>query len=178
MQKLLIALLVVGSLGFSAYVLSLAPSAPAQLISEPTTVSSFSSDYDLTHDWGDIDIMGGEVQKTFVLTNTEEEPLLLSGAVSSCMCTVAEFVLADGSRSGDFGMHGGPDWSYLVEPGESFDVEVTFDPMAHGPDATGPISRTVNVISKVDESSEALAYTRIDVRGDVLSETDYQTKYE
>jgi hypothetical protein len=178
MQKLLIGLLVVGSLSFSAYVLTLAPSAPAVLTSQSTSVSSFSSASALNHDWGDIDIMGGKVTKVFSLSNSEDEALLLSGAVSSCMCTVAEFVLDDGTRSGDFGMHGGPDWSHMIDPGESFDVEVTFDPMAHGPSATGPISRTVNVISKVDRSSETLAYTRIDVRGDVLSEADYQTKYE
>lgn len=138
----------------------------------------FVSEQSLVHDWGDINIMGGEVSKTFTLRNGENVPLMLIGAVTSCMCTTGEFTLSDGSRSGEFGMHGGPEWNHLVQPGELFDVKVTFDPLAHGPEATGPITRTVNVISQPDLTAKGVQYTRIDVRGDVLSEADYQSQYE
>ena len=138
----------------------------------------FTSDQPLVHSWGDINIMDGNVTKTFTLRNDEEEPLLLIGAMTSCMCTTAEFTLHDGSTSGVFGMHGGPEWSHMVQPGESFDVQVTFDPLAHGPSATGPIMRTVNVISDPDPDVQGVQYTRIDVSGDVLSEIDYQAQYE
>lgn len=133
----------------------------------------FSSVTSLDHDWKEINIAGGDVEHTFTLTNNESETLLLDGAVTSCMCTTAEFKMSDGSDSGSFGMHGGPEWSYEVQPGESFDVRVIFDPMAHGPTATGPIRRTVNVISKPDPSSSSVVYTPINVSGDVLSEADF-----
>jgi hypothetical protein len=176
MQKILISVLVFASIAFGAYVFTLAPVGPATVVSSEQDLT-FSSPTELVHDWGDINIVGGLVHKTFSLSNTTAEPIYLAGAVSSCMCTVAEFILDDGSKSGEFGMHGGPEWSNRIEPGESFDVKVTFDPMAHGPSATGPISRTVNVIGKVDSSSQSVSYTRIDVRGDVLSQDNYQLQH-
>ncbi len=178
MQKTFIAILVAGSLVLGAFILSFANKGDQPVVSENSGHSGvFTSLTELTHDWGDINILGGVVTHDFTLTNTESTPLLLSGAVTSCMCTTADFTISDGSSSGEFGMHGGPDWTHTVQPGESFDIAVTFDPMAHGPTATGPISRTVNVIGKPDPSSKAVVYTRIDVTGDVLSEVDYQAKY-
>ena len=181
MQKIIIAVLIVGSLAIGGYIVSLGmtdSTSNANTIAETGHSGLFTSSEELVYDWGDINIMGGDVSQTFTLTNSEEEPLLLRGAMTSCMCTTAEFILKDGSKSGAFGMHGGPEWTHIVQPGESFDVTVTFDPMAHGPSATGPITRTVNVISKPDLKAKGVQYTRIDVSGDVLSEADYQAKYE
>jgi hypothetical protein len=138
------------------------------------TAGTFTSLEPLSFDWGNINIAGGNVSKTFPLTNTENEPLLVTGAVTSCMCTTAFFTLQDGSISPVFGMQGGKNWSHEVKPGESFEVTVIYDPMAHGPTATGPITRTVNVISKPDVNGKGIVYTRIDVKGNVLSESDYQ----
>lgn len=178
MQKVLITTLVVGSVAFTGFVFFSANSDPtAEVVSTAQHSGLFTSAQALNHDWGDINIFGGDVSKTFTLMNSEDEPLLLSGAVSSCMCTSAEFMLSDGSRSGVFGMHGGPDWNHMVQPGESFELTVTFDPMAHGPTATGPIARTVNVIGQPNPDQKGSVYTRIDVRGDVLSEEDYNFKY-
>jgi len=175
MKNFFIALLIIGSLTLGGFIISLgmpegSPETPQEL--------SFSSSEELSHDWGAINILGGDVTKTFTLTNDQKAPLVLSGAVTSCMCTTAEFQLSDGSTSPSFGMQGGDDWTYTVTPGESFDVEVTFDPLAHGPSATGPIMRTVNVIGKSDLKAKEVHYTRIDVSGDVLSEADYQAKHE
>lgn len=181
MQKFIIAVLVIGSLAIGGYVVSLGmdnSTSNANSVVESGHSGLFTSVEELVHDWGDINISGGDVSKTFTLTNSEDEPLMLRGAMTSCMCTTAEFTLSDGSKSGAFGMHGGPEWTHLVQPGESFDVEVVFDPMAHGPEATGPITRTVNIISKPDLKAKGVQYTRIDVSGDVLSEADYQSQYE
>jgi len=135
---------------------------------------TFTSPEPLIYDWGDINIAGGNVTKTFTLRNDETQPLLLTGAVTSCMCTTAVFTLQDGSKSPSFGMQGGEEWSYEVQPEETFEVTVIFDPMAHGPNATGPIARTVNVISKSDQKKKGVLYTRIDVRGNVLSEAEFK----
>ncbi|MGE3278287.1 MAG: DUF1573 domain-containing protein [Candidatus Altimarinota bacterium] len=138
------------------------------------TAGTFTSLEPLSFDWGNINIAGGNVTKTFTLRNDEKQPLLLTGAVTSCMCTTAVFNLQDGSKSPAFGMQGGEEWSYEVQPEESFEVTVIYDPMAHGPTATGQIIRTVNVISKPDVNGKGIVYTRIDVKGNVLSESDYQ----
>jgi len=138
------------------------------------TAGTFSSLEPLSYDWGKLNIAGGNVSKTFTLTNSEKNPLLLTGAMTSCMCTTAFFTLQDGSQSPVFGMQGGENWSHTVQPGESFEVTVIYDPMAHGPTATGPVTRTINVISKTDVNGKGVVYTRIDVKGNVLSESDYQ----
>lgn len=174
MKNLLIAVLFIGSLLFSGYILTLSPGETVVLedLSYPEAI--FASEMPLEHNWEDINIMGGKVSKDFTLKNTQDIPLYLEGAVTSCMCTTAFFTLQDGTESGAFGMHGGPNWSAVIAPGESFDVKVVFDPLAHGPEATGPIQRTVNVIGRSTPDSEGISYTRIDVRGEVLSEADFQ----
>lgn len=98
---------------------------------------------DLTYDWGDIDIAAGTVAAKFDFKNGGDEDLILKGAVTSCMCTTATFNFANGDKSPDFGMHENREWVYAVEPGERFSIDVVFDPMAHGPDAVGPISRSI-----------------------------------
>lgn len=99
------------------------------------------------HDWGFIDIYGGDLQHTFTLRNTGEQNLILKGAFTSCGCTEAKIILSDGSVSPDFGMSLVSDWIGIVKPGENFDVMVNFDPLTHGPDALGPVVRKIYVIS-------------------------------
>ncbi|MDP2691271.1 MAG: DUF1573 domain-containing protein [bacterium] len=129
-------------------------------------------------DWGDINIAGGTVEHTFTLKNEGASEILLKGASTSCMCTTASIKLPNGTESPSFGMNNPSNtWSYPVKPGESFTVLVVFDPMAHGPTATGPIKRTIDVISDPDPSDGAVQYTRLQTSGDVLSEADYLLKH-
>jgi predicted small secreted protein len=132
-------------------------------------------------DWSNINIMGGTVSKTFTLSNAGSEDLILQGAQTSCMCTVANFITPDGERSPDFGMHGRPKWAAVVEPGETFDIEVVFDPLAHGPNGTGPITRVVSLItsSQIDgniaKSTMHGVTTELHLKGNVLSESDFKS---
>lgn len=148
--------------------------------SSPTTADSnvagpvFVSEQGLFHDWGNINIMGGNVTKSFTLTNNNPNSLLLTGAVTSCMCTSAQFTLKDNSKSPVFGMHENATWTYEVQPNESFEVNVIFDPLAHGPSATGPVQRIVNVISDPDPSVKGVTYTSLDLRGNVLPEATFK----
>lgn len=151
---------------------------------ELKNVGHISTAESLTHDWGNINIRGGKVSHTFKFKNDDFQNLVLKGASTSCMCTVAAVALPDGSQSPTFGMHNNPtDWAYAVKPGEDFSVKVVFDPMAHGPDATGPIQRSVFLVtsSKADgeiaQTSPKGTVTEIKVKGDVLSKADYDTKY-
>lgn len=126
----------------------------------------------LSYSWEDINIEAGDVERGFHFRNDSEEPLLLTGLSTSCMCTTAYIELPDGSISPEFGMHGNPKWNYEVAPGEEFEVEVTFDPMAHGPNAVGPIKRQVFLTSSSPSGPVAM-----DVEANVMYAKDYQEKY-
>ena len=119
-----------------------------------------------SHDWGDINIVGGDVSYVFSFQNSGEGDLIINTASTSCMCTSAEITLANGDQSPVFGMHGNAIWDAVVASGDEFEVNVVFDPMAHGLSATGPISRSV-MLSTSDGDFE------LNVQGDVLSEEDF-----
>ena len=95
---------------------------------------------DKTHDWGNIDIEGGTVEKVFQIKNVGESNLEVTNFKTSCMCTEVK-VDINGNESPSFGMHSRSSWKGIIEPGQTADVKVVFDPMFHGPQAVGPITR-------------------------------------
>ncbi|MBI4975822.1 DUF1573 domain-containing protein [Candidatus Peregrinibacteria bacterium] len=143
---------------------------------------------DLTFDWGDINIQGGKVDRTFKLKNTGEEDLIIKSATTSCMCTNAEITLKDGTKSPNFtmgmGMGGDVQWGGIVKANEEFEVKVVFDPLAHGPDAVGPIQRVVSITTSSKSNGNYAKpanhgdgmVTEINLLGNVLSDKDYQAK--
>lgn len=109
------------------------------------------------HDFGEIPIDGGDVTSAFKLTNEADETVELAAVYTSCGCTTAVLEFADGSNAGPFGMpgHGAmPEIERRIEPGESFDVQVTFDPAAHGPQGVGHIMRAVNIHTRDGGTTE------------------------
>ena len=131
---------------------------------------------ELSYDWKEIGIAGGTVSRQFAFKNDSEEDLILKGAETTCMCTNATITLANGEESPSFGMagHGGanPQWAYAVKPGEEFKVDVVFDPMAHGPEAVGPIQRSVFLVTSSVANGE---YAKADHRsGQVITEIKLQ----
>lgn len=140
------------------------------------------------HDWNDISIKGGLVQHTFNFRNDGTEDLYLKSAKTSCMCTQARYNLPGGSISPKYGMHTKPNsWSAAIKPGEAFSMDVWFDPMAHGPTATGPIRRTVTLMTSAESDGNLTkgisgsvngSMTELFVSGNVLSEEDYESKYK
>ncbi|HKZ35790.1 MAG TPA: DUF1573 domain-containing protein [Patescibacteria group bacterium] len=108
-------------------------------------------------DWGTIGINDGIVEKTFTITNNGAGPLKLAGVVTSCMCTTAQVKTSD-SLSPAFGMHQKSSWSEQVEPGQSADLIVAFDPAFHGPSGVGAITRIVTVDTN-DASQPQLSFT-------------------
>lgn len=140
----------------------------------------------IEHDWADINIRGGDVSHTFSFKNdSADEDLYLKGAKTSCMCTTARYSFSDGSVSPKFGMHdNSTTWSKAIKPGETFDVEVVFDPMAHGPSGTGPIQRTVDLFTSARPAPtgpvaqvEGEDPMVLKANGLVLSKEDYEEKY-
>ncbi len=138
----------------------------------------------LSYDWGDINIQGGDVSHTFTFQNTGDGLVRFETATTSCMCTTATITLSNGEKSPAFGMHGSNSWGKYIAAGESASITVTFDPLAHGPNATGPISRKVyvatsakadgaTVMSSSESKDNILTLT---VSGNVLSEEEYLSK--
>lgn len=96
-----------------------------------------------THDWGEIPINGGKVEKVFRLTNTGEGELELANLATSCMCTTV-VVSTKAGESPAFGMHEQSTWKARLETGETAEMRVVFDPAYHGPTGKGTVTRVVS----------------------------------
>lgn len=98
-------------------------------------------------DFGTISMADGKVKHSFTIKNEGTGDLRLTNISTSCMCTTA-ILEGGGETSPIFGMHNNPTlWSKKIKPGQSANLEVIFDPTAHGPNATGPVTRTVTMYS-------------------------------
>ena len=97
-----------------------------------------------SHNWGDIDIMGGKVEKTFEIKNSGDGDLEIANIVTSCMCTEAQVEILE-EKSPVFGMHTRSSWKGVIKSGEVAKIRVVFDPLFHGPEAVGPITRIVAI---------------------------------
>ena len=109
-----------------------------------------------THDWGEIDIDGGIVSKSFTIENKGSSPLKLHNVVTSCMCTTAQ-LKTDGETSKKFVMHSKSGDVFEVSPGKIADLIVEFDPAFHGPSGVGAISRTITLETN-DENNPTLSF--------------------
>src|SRR3989339_1528292 len=95
------------------------------------------------YDFGTISMADGLPRHTFTIKNEGTADLDISQISTSCMCTSA-ILSVDGQDSPKFGMHSNPTfWSQSIAPGQTATLEVIFDPLAHGPDAIGPITRGI-----------------------------------
>mgnify|MGYP001560368993 FL=1 len=120
-------------------------------------------------DFGDVSMANGLAKKTVKITNQGDGDLKISRMQTSCMCTVVA-VDVGGKRSPEFGMpghgDGGPaNWSQVIKPGESGELEMIFDPNAHGPDAVGPITREIDIFS--NDGNQDGSKTVITFKGNV-----------
>jgi hypothetical protein len=114
-------------------------------------------------DLGTIPIDGGVVTTEFAVQNTGESDLTITELQTSCGCTTAVLETADGT-SPAFGANSAEnpdDWSAVLAPGQEASLIATFDPLHHGPDATGAFKRTVSILSNDPLS------TRVDVAFEV-----------
>lgn len=94
------------------------------------------------YDWGQINMRGGNVSKTFTIKNTGIDTLKLTNIKTSCHCTKAQ-VKINNISSPFFGMNNVSPWIGEVTPGQEAQLEVIFDPAYHGPQGVGPINRLV-----------------------------------
>jgi hypothetical protein len=118
-------------------------------------------------DLGEIPIRGGDVDALFRFKNNGSDPVSLVYGETSCMCTEAVVKKADGTLSSRIQMpgHGSSGrLSMVIEPGEEAQMTATFDPMAHGPSALGPIMREIII----QTNSETTPELRFSFQGNVV----------
>lgn len=91
------------------------------------------------YDFGDIEIFDGKVSTSYTLKNEGAEAVTITKAGTSCMCTEGEIA------GFTFGMHGSNVDSVVIPPGGEEVVKAVYDPLAHGPDGVGPVTRTLQI---------------------------------
>lgn len=155
--SLVILVLIVGFKVLSSSATEVAP-----VINGELTISE--SSWDL----GDVRMADGMNTKSISLTNETSSPITLTKMETSCMCTTAQIVHADGSKSGLKGMpgHGGgsANLSETIQAGETATLLINFDPNAHGPEAIGPITRNVMMMT----NSQAQPEIQLTFSGNVI----------
>ncbi len=109
------------------------------------------------YDFGTIDINGGKVTTEFPVTNMGEETVTILDGTTSCACTSAEL---DGVS---FDMHKGMNRTVTIEPGETKIMTATYDPLFHGPNSTGRITREVILKTNSVVTPEIRARFKADV---------------
>jgi len=80
-----------------------------------------------------------------MITNPTTEILTLNKLYTTCMCTEARLSV-NGASEGPFGMPGHgfiPSFEQRLEPNQTGEVEVIYDPSAHGPAGVGQIEREI-----------------------------------
>lgn len=109
-------------------------------------------------EFGDISMKNGPARHEFQIKNDGNAPLEITDMSTSCACTKVVLV-SNGKRSPEFSMpgHGAKPlfWSEKIDPGQSAVLEAVFDPLAHGPDAVGPITRAISIISNTGGKENA-----------------------
>lgn len=101
-----------------------------------------------SHDFGEIDIFGGKVNTTYTLKNIGTEDVSILSAVTSCMCT-------EGEIGGlQFGMHESSGSDVIIPAGEEKILTATFDPLAHGPEGVGKVTRELFLKTNSTVTSE------------------------
>ncbi|MEK7630269.1 MAG: DUF1573 domain-containing protein [Patescibacteria group bacterium] len=97
------------------------------------------------YDFGTISMAKGNVNHIFAITNLTNKDIVVSDITTSCMCTSA-YIVDGNSKQGPFGMVGMgyvPKANLLIKAGETKNIDVVYDPNAHGPAGVGLIDRFV-----------------------------------
>ena len=97
------------------------------------------------YDFGTVSMAKGKVNHLFQLTNPTDAPVTISQLETSCMCTNA-YIVNGNDRMGPFGMPGmgGMNTANQTIPARgTMDIDVVFDPAAHGPAGIGNIDRFI-----------------------------------
>lgn len=109
-----------------------------------------------SYDWGQIGINNGKAKATFEIKSNGSQPLKLFNIITSCACTTAQIIVGD-NASPLFDMHSKSTYVIEVPPGEVAQLKVVFDPLFHGPNDLGAITRQVTVATN-DANNPTLTF--------------------
>lgn len=140
----------------------------------PSNSGKISSATDLFYDFGNMDINGGTQSHTFGFANEGPTPLYITDLKTSCMCTKAE-IKNDSLQTIETSQA-------KFEPGEFFHIFVTYDPLAHGPNAVGDVNRSIILTTTSEENGRTavklenseLTFTQMNIKGNVMYTDDYK----
>lgn len=149
-----------------------------------TNMGKVVEDTELFHDFESIDISGGNISHTFSFTNTDEQNLTVYGLRTSCMCTKAGLVNSKGVQTLDSTKRLTDQNPSVILAGEKFDIAVTYDPMAHGPNAVGGMNRSITLFTSskdngrtsVFDPESGLSFTQMNIKGEVMYTEDFNSK--
>ncbi|MEZ4104280.1 MAG: DUF1573 domain-containing protein [Candidatus Paceibacterota bacterium] len=146
MNKYVIGVIVLGValLGYSVISSNQNNSDAQDVVSE--TSSAKITVLEQPYDFGDIDIFAGKVDTTYTLKNEGTEAVTITKAGTSCMCTEGEIAGLT------FGMHGSDVKSVTIPAGGEEKVKAIYDPLAHGPSGTGPVTRMLMLETNSSET--------------------------
>ena len=128
----------------------------ASLSSSPNSNGILSVEGSSDYDFGTVSMAKGDVKYLFKIKNTGTEAVVINKIYTSCMCTTATIDIGN-KKFGPYGMPGHgfiPKINEALNPGEEADVEVTFDPKAHGPAGVGRIERVVSIENNTGQPLE------------------------
>ncbi len=97
--------------------------------------------------FGNISMAAGNVSHRFTIENTGGSAITVTKLYTSCMCTTATLITLAGKK-GPFGMPGHspiPGITEVLAQEGRAQVEIVFDPKAHGPAGVGRIERVITV---------------------------------
>jgi hypothetical protein len=137
----------VAAIGFGIYTSREKAATPRPAIQAPPAPAGPLVAVRPVHDFGTISMAAGKVSHRFWVTNEGDVPVAITRIYTSCMCTEA-WLLSPSSRRGPFGMPGHgvlPSVYEQVFPGRSVQLQLVFDPAAHGPAGLGPVDRIVTL---------------------------------
>jgi hypothetical protein len=100
------------------------------------------------YDMGTVSMAKGLAPYTVKIENKGDADLEIKKIYTSCMCTTAKMKI-DGVESPAFGMPGhgsaNPFWKGKIPAGGSAEMEIVFDPNAHGHEGVGAITRSITL---------------------------------
>ena len=143
-------ILIVGLLAIAAFVgvMFLGRSTESAMSSQTEiAVKSALSAPETLYDFGEVQMKDGKVSHRFKVVNPTDKDLTADYLSTSCMCTTA-YIVDDKSQSTAYGMEGmgsSGKAKLLFKPQEIREIEVVFDPNAHGPAGVGPLQRFVTL---------------------------------
>lgn len=109
-----------------------------------------------SYDWGQIGINNGKAEAVFEIKSNGSQSLKLFNITTSCACTTAQTIVED-KASPLFDMHSKTTYVTEVPPGKTAQLKVVFDPLFHGPNGLGAITRQVTVATN-DAKNPALTF--------------------